>query len=435
MQSLWLDSVKNHRVRYDGKIGRSFRTEALVIGGGMAGVLCAYRLKEMGVDCIVVEGGRLGEGTTGHTTAKITSQHGNIYAGLIRKIGLERALQYYQMNEKALDTYRELAKRHPCHFEEKHAYIYSVDDRAELEKEAEAYHRMHIPMHFDERPPLPFAVAGALGMERQAQFNPLELLVDIAKGLEIYENTFVHEIREQRAITSHGMIKADHIVLATHYPLVNIPGLYFMKLYQHRSYVIALENAPQIGGMYLDEKEGGYSFRNYGDMLLLGGGSHRTGCKGGGFDVLRELAGRAYADATEKYAWATQDCMTLDGMPYVGVQRRAEPNLYVATGFNKWGMTGAMSAAMIIADLIVNRRSEYEALLSPQRSVFHPQLIQNVFTSLYGYVRPGKRCTHMGCALKWNGREKTWDCPCHGSRFDASGNVINNPAKKRIADE
>lgn len=435
IRSVWHESAQGALRPQTKPPEGDLETDVLVIGGGMAGVLCAYKLKQAGVACVLVEAKRIGSGVTGNTTAKITAQHGLIYEKLIRKYSLDAARRYYEANRLARDEYERLSAIFPCDFESRTAYTYSLTDRKKLEDEAKAYEKLSITPVFQERPPLPFSVAGALGMAGQAQFNPLKLLFALANELTIYENTFVHEIRGSTAFTKNGTITARRIILATHFPMVSIPGLYFVKLYQHRSYVIALENAPELNGMYLDERENGHSFRNYKGLLLLGGGDHKTGKKGGGYEELRKLAKSAYPDAAGKFAWATQDCMTLDGIPYIGVHRKAAPHIYVATGFNKWGMTGSMAAANVLCDLITVGSSEYEDLFFPRRSMLHPQLAVNGLSALGNLLLPGKRCPHMGCALRWNKAERTWDCPCHGSRFDERGRLIDNPAKRGISVE
>lgn len=382
---------------------------------------------------MVLEGQTVGCGTTGHTTAKITAQHGFIYAQLLSSLGAEQAARYYDINSRAVKAFEALAARIPCDFEEKTAYTYTRNDPEKLEREQEAYGRLSIPYAFQEHPPLPFASAGALGMTGQAQFHPLKLLYALAEHLTVYEHSFVHTLRGRTALTEHGAVTAKHIILATHFPMVNIPGAYFMKMYQHRSYVLALESAPELDDMYVDERPDGHSFRRYQNLLLLGGGDHRTGKHGGGFAELRGLATRAYPKATECASWAAQDCMPLDDLPYIGVHRRTTPQLSVATGFHKWGMTGAMVASMVLSDLILHGSSECAALFSPQRSMLKPQLLQNALSSAAGLLSFGKRCPHMGCALKWNATERSWDCPCHGSRFDERGGILNGPAKRRLA--
>jgi hypothetical protein len=185
--------------------------------------------------------------------------------------------------------------------------------------------------------------------------------------------------------------------------------------------------------MYLDGRENGYSFRTYDNLLFGGGGDHKTGKKGGGYAELRAFAKQAYPTATEKYHWTTQDCMTLDKIPYIGRHRSGSQNLYVATGFNKWGMSGSMVAAEILRDLIVSDKSELEELYNPSRSMMSRQLFVNIGSAAKGLLSVGgPRCTHMVCKLHWNAVEKSWDCSCHGSRFGKNGGVIDNPAKRGI---
>ncbi len=232
-----------------------------------------------------------------------------------------------------------------------------------------------------------------------------------------------------RAVTSGGTVTAEKIIIATHFPMLNKHGGYFIKLYQIRSYVIALENAPDVGGMYVDTQEKGLSFRNYDGLLLLGGESHRTGKKGEGWQGVERFVRRYYPNARETARWAAQDCMSLDGIPYIGQYSRKTPNLYVASGFNKWGMTSSMAAALLLRDMVLGRDSPYRDLFSPSRTVRRPQLAINGLESVLGMLTPTvPRCPHMGCALKYNAQERSWDCPCHGSRFDENGTLLDNPA-------
>ena len=404
-------------------------TDVLIIGGGMAGVLCAYFLHHAGVPYVLVEAKTLCSGITRNTTAKITSQHGLIYDKLIRKFGVDRARQYLSAQEAALQKYRELCQTVDCGFEEKDAYVYSMDDRQKIEQELNALEKLGFPGEFSGQLPLPFPVAGAVKFPRQAQFHPLKFVSAITEGLHIYEHTTVRELAGTTASTDRGKIRAKKIIVTTHFPFLNKHGSYFLKLYQHRSYVIALENAPDVDGMYVDEAQEGMSFRNARDLLLVGGGGHRTGKRGGAWRELREFARRYYPGATEKYQWATQDCMSLDGVPYIGPYSSSTSNLYVATGFNKWGMTSSMVSAMLLSDLVQGKTNPFAEVFSPSRTVLRPQLVVNGFEAAVGLLAPTtKRCPHMGCALKWNSQEHTWDCPCHGSRFTKKGKCIDNPA-------
>ena len=259
--------------------------------------------------------------------------------------------------------------------------------------------------------------------------NPMKLAAQLAKGLRIYENTKALSFAGNQVQTASGTITAQKIIVATHFPMLNKHGAYFLKLYQQRSYVIALENAKQPEGMYLDCADNGLSLRSAGRYLLLGGGGHRTGKQGLNWSLPEAVAAQYYPDTKILARWATQDCMTLDGMPYIGRYSSATPDLYVATGFQKWGMSTSMAAASILADLIQNRENPYSSLFSPQRSMMHKQLLVNGLEATANLLLPTKpRCPHLGCALHWNEAERSWDCSCHGSRFDEKGKVLNNPA-------
>jgi len=400
----------------------------LIIGGGMAGVLCAWKLAKAGVDYALIEADEICHGVTRNTTAKITSQHGLCYHKLLRQFGPDKARMYYDINQMALEAYRLLAKNVDCDFETKSNYIYSAD-LAVLEAERKALEKLRIPHAFTHELPIPVAAAGAIRFQNQGQFHPLKCIAAIAQGLNIYEHTAAREFVGNTVTTDHGRITAKKIIVATHFPILNKHGLYFLKMYQKRSYVLALENAQQVMGMYLDEAEGGFSFRNYGDLLLLGGGSHRTGKQSAGWTDLEAFTKRNYPQAQIKYRWATQDCMSLDGVPYIGRYSKNTPDLYVATGFNKWGMTSSMVAAMILTDLVQGKPNDYADVFSPARTMLRPQLLVNGVESAAHLLMPTKpRCPHMGCALKWNKQEHSWDCPCHGSRFSQEGHLLDNPA-------
>lgn len=404
-------------------------TEVLIIGGGMAGILCACFLHRAGVPYLLVEAETICSGITKNTTAKITSQHGILYHKLISRFGMEGAKQYLDANEAALQKYRELCRTVDCGFEEKAAFTYSLDDRGKIQREVNALQTMGFPAEFADNLPLPFPVAGAVCFPHQAQFHPLQFVSHIARELHICEHTRVRELTGNTAVTDHGRIHAKKIIVATHFPFINKHGGYFLKLYQQRSYVLALKNAPDVEGMYLDEAKTGLSFRNYHDVLLIGGGGHRTGKPGGGWPELDAFARQHYPGAREVARWATQDCMSLDGVPYIGRYSAATPDWYVATGFNKWGMTTSMVAAMILSDLVQGKDSPYAAVFSPARSILHPQLAVNGWEAAVSLLTPTtRRCPHLGCALHWNPQEHTWDCPCHGSRFTRDGKLIDNPA-------
>ena len=405
-------------------------TDVLIIGGGVAGLLCAWNMTRAGIDCTLIEQNRIMHGVSGRTTAKITSQNGLIYGKLLKELGPERARMYWQANEDALAVYRELAKGN---FSSQNNYIYATDGTEKLEAEMAAYDQLKIPARWESSLLLPFPVSGALCFANQAQFHPLKFASQISDGLSIYENTKAVSFLGNRIQTHKGTITAEKIIIATHFPFLNKHGAYFLKLYQQRSYVVALENAKELDGMYLDCAENGLSVRSEGKWLLLGGGGHRTGKKGLSWSVPEITAAKYYPQAQITARWATQDCMTLDGVPCIGRYSRRTPGLYVATGFNKWGMTSSMVAADILTDLVQEKQNPYADVFDPSRSILHPQLFLNAAESTINLLTPTvPRCPHMGCALKYNKAEHTWDCPCHGSRFSEDGEILDGPANKKL---
>ena len=426
MDSIWLKTAD--KPRFDA-LGGNKKTDVLIIGGGIAGILCFYKLKNAGVDCMLVEADEICGGITKNTTAKITLGHGLIYDKMTRRFGEDKARLYAEAQSKAIQEYAQFCENIDCDFETRDNYVYSLNDRKKIEKEVAALNRIGVKAEFSDAKELPFSVAGAVCVKDQAQFHPLKFLYTITKDLPIYEHTKVLELMPNKAKTNRGEITYKKLIIATHFPMLNKHGLYSLKLYQHRSYVIALRGAQNVNGMYVDESDTGLSFRSYGDLLLLGGGGHRTGKKGGCWQELENFARKHYKNAEIVGKWATQDCMTLDDVPYIGQYAKSTSDVFVATGFNKWGMTNAMVAADILCDLVQGKSNSYAAVFDPSRTVMSPQLAINAFESTIGILTPtAPRCPHLGCALKYNRAEHTWDCPCHGSRFTEDGQLIDNPA-------
>ena len=433
MESVW---SHNSNMPEFPQLKRDVKTNVLIIGGGLAGILTAYFLHQAGLKYVLVEKGKICEGTTHNTTAKITLQHGLIYNKILNSSGLETARKYFLCNQSALEKYKELCKNIDCDFEIKNNFVYSINNRQKLEQEMNALDKIGCKAELSDNIPLPFKTSGAVMVPDQAQFNPLKFIKHITKDLNIYENTFIKEMKDNTAVSDFGKIYADNVIVTTHFPFINKHGSYFLKLYQHRSYVIALSNAQNVDGMYVDENKKGLSFRNYGDMLLLGGGGHRTGKKGGNWNELRQKAQIYYPDSKEKYYWAAQDCMSLDNIPYIGNYSKNTHNLYTACGFNKWGITSSMAAAMILCDMITGKNNDFADIFNPSRSILKPQLFVNGFEAVKNLLTVSKkRCPHLGCALKWNSAEHSWDCSCHGSRFSADGKVLDNPANGNLKSE
>lgn len=438
MHSIWSDNIIFPAFP---TLKQDIKTDVLIIGGGITGILCAYQLQQAGVKYVLVEASTLCSGITKNTTAKITSQHGLIYHKLLKKFGIEKTKLYLEANEAAIREYETLAPYISCDFSKQDSFVYATDTTAALNKELDTLVQLNFPARYVQNLPLPIQTAGAICFPNQAQFHPLKFLSALATDLTVYEHTNVLALENNTAMTEHGNIQAKQIIVTTHFPFLNRHGSYFLKLYQHRSYVLALEHTKPINGMYVDAAKTGLSFRNYDNFLLLGGGSHRTGkhpknhystirpCNG--FAELTAFAERYYPNANIRYQFATQDCMPLDEVPYIGQYSKHTPNLYVATGFQKWGMTSAMVASLLLRDLILGRENPYTEVFSPSRTMLRTQLFINMGESTLNLLNPlPRRCSHLGCALHWNAAEHSWDCPCHGSRFTKDGRVIDNPAKK-----
>lgn len=454
------------------------QTEVAVIGGGMTGILTALLLQERGVRAVVLEAERVGSGTTGRTTAKLTSQHGAIYADLIERFGREKAQQYARANQRAVESYARVIGQYAidCAFERTDALLYSHAHEEIMRREAEAAQSLGLPASFTNRLALPLRVSGAVRFTQQAQFHPLKFLYAAADLLTVYERTPVERVEGHDALTPRGRVRAEKFVFACRYPFVNFPGLYFARMHQERSYVLALENAPVPAGMYYGYEPYALSLRSVGGVTLLGGGAHRTGKNphGGQYAALREAAKILFPDSREVAHWSAQDCMTASGVPYIGRFSRKSEDFLVAAGFRKWGMSSAMAAAEILSGLICDG-SHPDAdifdptLLSQQRPerlagegaqavcglakrVLHGQagLPQALAVGQGGaavvdgrqmgvyraseteYYAVELACPHLGCRLEWNADEKSWDCPCHGSRFDYRGNRLSAPAQTAL---
>lgn len=476
MESIWTQTCD---IKPRKRLDQNLQTEIAVIGAGIAGILIAFELQQAGKKVVVLEANRIASGQTKNTTAKITSQHGLIYHTLLEQFGEKKAAQYALANQTALKEYHRFIAdcNIDCDFEPTDAYVYSADMEL-LQKEASAATQLGLPAEITDNVPLPFLNTGAVVFRDQAQFHPLKFIKAIADKLTIYENTAVQTIDGDHKITTlGGVVTADKIVFACHYPFVNFPGLYFARMHQQRSYVLALKNVPPFEGVFIGADENSYSLRRYKDFTLLGGENHRTGknhtpCR---YDSLRKKAKEWFTESSEVACWSAQDCITPDQVPYIGQYAASKPDWYVATGFQKWGMSTAMAASLILRDQICGQSNDFSEIFDPGRFAAEdiPQIAVEGGQAVKGLAKqifripekaaselaPGHggivfldgkkigvykddngkihavdtRCPHLGCQLEWNPDELSWDCPCHGSRFDYHGKLISNPAQEDIS--
>jgi len=418
-----------------GALEKDIKTDVLVIGGGMTGLLVARLCRDAGFDVTVLEAERLCRGQTGGTTAKITTGHGFCYTDIAKRFGKEGARLFFEANQMGLERLVAMAGQVSCCLEKKNMLLYEKKDIRVLERELAVLHKIGAEADFMYPTELPFSVVGAIRLKRQAQFHPLSFLAAQLEGLNIYENSPVVGLFEGGAVTDKGVrVLADHTVVATHFPFLRIRGGYAFKMYQSRSYVLALENAPLPQAMYADGAGKGVALRSYRDLLLVSGAAHRTGTPGVGYRTLEEFCRARYSGAQIVARFAAQDCMTLDGMPYIGRYARGLKGVYVATGYEKWGMTGAMLAAILLCDEIVGHPNPYAPLFTPTRPLPPLRFLRETGAVLRHYVRPTvPRCPHLGCALRYNKQEHSWDCPCHGSRFAPEGTWLNGPAVSSLS--
>lgn len=449
----------------------------LVIGGGICGILTARLLHDRGLNVMLLEAERLLSGQTRGTTAKVTAQHGLFAAKLEKNAGAERARMVVQANLEAVHALSELAAAvgKSAEFEAMPSFLYTLDCPQALEEEADACARLGMPVTITRRLGAPILPAAALRLDHQAQMNPLALLGALAEPLCVFEHSRVLALDGLRAQTAEGCVRAERIVVCTHYPMLPLAGGYFLRLYQQRAYVLALRTDERVEGALYGVGAGGYSLRSAHGAVFLGGESHRCGdakAARGAYARLRQAAQQFFPGARELAHWSAQDCITPDGIPYVGAYSAHMPGVYVATGFGKWGMTGSMAAARLLADALTGRENPVAAAFSPQRTVSASAagaLLRQAGHACAGLgscalpplrtseslspgegsiVRDGlqKRaayrdehgmlhtcspyCAHLHCQLTFNAAERTWDCPCHGSRFDVDGHLLCGPAQR-----
>lgn len=474
MKLPWNDAALPAYPRLDEKL----LADVAVIGGGMAGILTAFALREQGLRVVLLEEDRLAGGVTSRTTARISAQHGMFCERLVRDFGEHLAKQYVMAQLHAVRQYRELIESRgiDCGFTEQTSYLYTAPNGPDLAREHACAVLLGAPARLAAIDGLPFPVREALCFTGQAQFLPGAFLAALLPGLTICEHSPVRDIRGHTVRCDGGSVEAAHIVVATRYPMLERWGGYHLKLRQETSYLLALEGAPRLDGWYLDADARGWSLQQRGERLILSGGAHRCGeNRGDSYERLRAQARLWFPEAREAAAWSTQDCVTLDGVPYIGRYAAGTPYLHVAAGFGRWGMTNSMVAATLLTSELLGRHYPYAKVFSPTRFFPSASIEAMMEGALYaargkkrrlytaaeraadgiapghgGIVRHhGKQygvyrhtdgqlyavsavCPHRGCALEWNDDEKTWDCPCHGSRFDYTGRRLFHPAKAAL---
>ena len=491
--SFWTDSTNFQTFP---KLNEDINVDITIVGGGITGITTAFLLIKEGLKVAVIEADKILHGTTAHTSAKVTTQHDLIYDELIQHMGKEKAKLYYEANNDALNFIRKTVKENQidCDFSEQDAYVYTNSDQyvSKLQKEYKAYQTLGINGEYLDKLPFDLPVKAAVVIKDQAQFHPLKYLYHlteqfIKQGGIIYENTVAVDIEEgehPKVVTRDGnKIKSKYVVIASHFPFYGIRGLYFSRMYADRAYVLGVKTSKEYTeGMYISAESPTRSLRftefNGDKMVLVIGESHKTGQSNNEtqhYQALQSFGEQTFGINEIKYRWSTQDLTTLDKVPYVGYHTSNHTNVLVATGYRKWGMTNSTAAALLMTDLIMKRENRYQELYSPSRFYMDPSLKKFISINMdvakhlikgklenpnkspedldkdegAAVMINGKKagayrdtngkihivdttCTHLGCELHWNNGERSWDCPCHGSRFSYTGEVLEGPAENPL---
>ena len=454
-ESVWVDtaSAAPPRPRLEGDV----EADVVVIGGGIVGVTTALLLREAGASVVLLEATRIGLGVTGYTTAKVSSQHGFVYARTRSKHGADAARAYGEANEAALDWIAHRVSRDgiDCDFRRRpsYAYLSAGSSRAEAEREAEAAAEAGLPATLVDDTPLPYPVAAAVRFDDQAEFHALDYLNGLARQIPdgVYEETRATGLdggRRSVVETTGGRVTAEQVVVATGYPILD-RSFAFARVHAERSYALLCRIAGEPPpGMFISADSPTRSVRAVPvageELLMVGGEGHRTG-EGGDterrYETLEAFAREHWDVRSVDYRWSSQDNFTIDGLPYAGPVNPLSKRILMATGFAKWGLTNGTAAAMVLTDLILGRENPWAALFNPNRlkpRAAAPKLVEDgarVGLHLAGdWIRDrgAPTCTHMGCKLKWNSAEASWDCPCHGSRFAEDGSVLQGPAVRPL---
>jgi glycine/D-amino acid oxidase-like deaminating enzyme/nitrite reductase/ring-hydroxylating ferredoxin subunit len=483
-QSLWLATAPS--TNYPSLSG-TVDADVAVIGGGIAGLTAALLLKREGARVIVVEAIRVGTGVTGCTTAKVSALQATIYSTIRKRHGAEHASAYAAGSAAGVERIAAIVGEHgiDCDLERRPAFTYAADtsERSTVEREGDAAREAGLPVEHVDSPDLPFTVHGAIRLDDQLELHPVRYVQGLAAAVDgdgsaVFENSRALRVSEGRPCRVHsaaGEVRADHVVVATHYPFLD-RGLYFARLKAQRSYCIAatLTAGAPPRGMSISAGSNTRSTRSVGERLIIGGEGHSTGSR----DATPERYERLEAFAKEHWSvgevthrWSAHDPVPYDHLPMIGPYRPGSSRLWVSTGYMKWGLASATFAAMILADEIAGRANPWSSTFSPNRlsltsghevaqlgAKFSVDLVADRLLPPRGLsarnIAPGEarvlpdglgkkgvycdeagalhavtlRCTHLGCLLRFNSAERSWDCPCHGSRFAADGSVLEGPA-------
>ena len=489
--SYWIDSTPETDFP---ALNENILVDVAIVGAGIAGLTAATLLKQAGKTVAVIESKHVSSGTSGGTTAKVTSLHQLIYADLIKDYGEEKARLYAQSNQAAVERVAQFVEEEQidCDFSRRSVYTYArtEDQIDQVKSEVEAALKAGLPVSFVQVTSLPFPVAGAVKLDHQVQFHSRKYLLHLANsipgnGSYLFENTRVKTTEAGlpcEVITDRGTIKARDIIITTNIPILD-QGLFFAKTYPKRSYIIGAPIAPDKApeGMYIGFGENYHSIRTTpydgGTLLLVGGGGHKVGTVTNteeNYQQLEKFARSHFDIDSIDYRWSTQDMVSFDKLPFIGKLTPASDHTYVATGFSLWGMSKGTLSGMILSDLILGKDNPWAELYDATRAtafVTQESVKQNLDVGIHWAgdrlkgllssltdVKNGEGklvtvdgqkvaayrdeegkmhavsavCSHLACVVDWNNAEKSWDCPCHGARFTYEGEVIRGPAVKDL---
>jgi glycine/D-amino acid oxidase-like deaminating enzyme/nitrite reductase/ring-hydroxylating ferredoxin subunit len=457
--------------------------DVAVVGAGIAGLTAALELKRRGLTVAVLEAARVATGVTGNTTGKVTSLHRLAYSQLADQHGRAKARAYGQANQAAIEHVARTvaAEGIECGFRRVANYTYAESDStlAKVRAEAELTASLDLPATFTTDVPLPFATSGAVRFDHQAQIHAVNYLQGLGRAVDgegsfVVEGTRVRRIKDgspAEVVTEGGTVRSHDVIVATNVPLGD-GGRFAERLSLHRSYIVAspVRGFPADATFIsVDEPMRSLLAVNLGgtDYVLVGGEGHLV--PGGGdtsarFDRLAGFAKEHLGAEEPAYRWSTQDAMPVDGLPFAGPMLPDSQHVYAITGLRKWGLTNGTAGALVVADLITGGDNPWIELFDTNREVTAKAAASSsdapteapepdkalgpgegivveiggeptaVYRDDHGSLRTLTAvCTHLGCTVEFNGRARTWDCPCHGSRFALDGTVIQGPAEKDLA--